>query len=63
VGAGEATPKILQLADKATSMGWKVVGEGGGGTGKILSMTSPGGTVYTGNAAINAALDGINATP
>ena len=63
VGAGEATPKILQLADKATSMGWKVIGEGGGGTGKILSMTSPGGTVYTGNAAINAALDGINATP
>jgi hypothetical protein len=63
VGAGEATPKILQIADKATSMGWQVVGEGGGGTGKIISMTSPGGIVYTGNAAINAALDGINATP
>jgi hypothetical protein len=64
VGTGEATPKIMELGRKAESMGWKVVGNGlGGGDGAIESMTSPGGTVYTGNAAINAALDGINATP
>jgi hypothetical protein len=64
VGAGEATPKIMELGNKATSMGWQVVGNNlSGGDGAILSMTSPGGIVYTGNAAINAALDGINATP
>ena len=64
VGRGDATPKIMELGHKATSMGWKVVGNGlSGGDGAIESMTSPGGTVYTGNAAINAALDGINATP
>jgi hypothetical protein len=54
----------MELGNKATSMGWQVVGNNlSGGDGAILSMTSPGGIVYTGNAAINAALDGINATP
>ena len=64
VGRGNATPKIMELGNKATSMGWKVVGNGlGGGDGAIVSMTSPGGIEYTTNAGFNAALDAINATP
>lgn len=64
VGRGDATPKIMELGNKATSMGWKVVGNGlGGGDGAIVSMTSPGGIEYTTNAGFNAALDAINATP
>lgn len=55
------TPRILDIAQNAPSMGWQVVGNGqGGGAGAILRVVAPDGYVYQGNAAINAALDHLD---
>lgn len=55
------TPRILEIAQKAPSVGWRVDGNGlGGGLGGIIRVVAPDGYVYQGNAAINAAFDHLD---
>ncbi len=56
LGTRNATPKIMELAEKAKASGWKVDAH----TRGISSMTSPDGQVFSGNARVTAALDYLN---
>lgn len=54
------TPRIMEMAQKAPQYGWQIIGEGGGGSGRVLKVVAPDGFEYMGNANINAALDHLN---
>jgi hypothetical protein len=57
-GAGQATPRIMEIAQRAPDYGWQIIGNGqGGGSGAILRMISPSGQVFTDNASFNSILD------
>lgn len=60
IGGANGTPRIMELVDIGQSHGWKFDGNNlGGGSGAILSVTTPEGVTYTDNGHINAALDYI----
>jgi len=63
LGGQNGTPHILELRDRAMAMGWKVNGEviPGANNDQIVQLTDPWGRTYEGNAAINGALDYIEA--
>lgn len=59
VGRGDATPKIMDAAQRLTDQGWKIQSGAGSrpGLGHIDSLTSPSGVRYATNAEMNSILE------